>query len=101
MWLGPSPFNYEATQALAAAAHFLEFDGLLVPSARHPSANLIIFMDRDAAASLHVKHADPVDWSAWRKVNLETALGRRSGQLTRSMSAIAAVGFRSLAPLMT
>ena len=60
-------FNYEATQALAAAAHFLEFDGLLVPSARHPSANLIIFMDRDAAASLHVKHADPVDWSAWRK----------------------------------
>ena len=60
-------FNYDATQALAAAAHFLEFDGLLVPSARHPSTNLVLFMDRDTAESLHVKRADPVDWSAWRK----------------------------------
>ena len=60
-------FDYGATQALAAAAHFLEFDGLLVPSARHPSANLVIFMDRDAAASLRVKHTYPVNWSAWRK----------------------------------
>jgi RES domain-containing protein len=60
-------FDYDATQALAAAAHFLEFDGLLVPSARHPSTNLVIFMDRDAATSLHVRHTDPVDWSAWRK----------------------------------
>jgi RES domain-containing protein len=60
-------FNYEATQALAAAAHFLEFDGLLVPSASHRSANLVIFMDRDAAASLHVRQTHPVDWSACRK----------------------------------
>ena len=60
-------FDYDATQALAAAAHFLEFDGLLVPSARHRSTNLVIFMDRDAAASLHVKQTHPVDWSAWRK----------------------------------
>jgi RES domain-containing protein len=60
-------FDYDATQALAAAAHFLEFDGLLVPSARHPSANLVIFMDRDAGASLRVNHSDPVNWSAWRK----------------------------------
>ncbi len=46
-------FDYESTQApMAAAAHFLEFDGLLVPSARHPSTNLVIFMDRDAAGSL-------------------------------------------------
>jgi RES domain-containing protein len=58
-------FDYDATQALTAAAHFLEFDGLLVPSARHRSANLVIFMDRDA--SLHVKQSHPVDWSAWRK----------------------------------
>lgn len=63
-------FDYDATQALAAAAHFLEFDSLLVPSARHPSANLVIFMDRDAATSLHVKQTDPVDWSAWRKSRL-------------------------------
>jgi RES domain-containing protein len=60
-------FDYEATQALAAAAHFLEFDGLLVPSARHPFKNLVIFMDRDAATSLDVKRTERVDWSAWRK----------------------------------
>ncbi len=60
-------FDYKATQALAAAAHFLEFDGLLVPSARHRSSNLVIFMDRDAARSLEVKQTHPVDWSAWRK----------------------------------
>jgi hypothetical protein len=60
-------FDYEATQALAAAAHFLEFDALLVPSARHRTANLVVFMDRDAAASLHLKQTHPADWSAWRR----------------------------------
>jgi RES domain-containing protein len=60
-------FDYEATQALAAAAHFLEFDGLLVPSARHRSSNLVIFMDRDAASSLQIKRTTQVDWSVWRK----------------------------------
>jgi RES domain-containing protein len=60
-------FEYRATQALAAAAHFLEFDGLLVPSARHPSSNLVIFMDRDAAGSLEVKRTERVDWAAWRR----------------------------------
>lgn len=60
-------FDYEATQAVAAAAHFLEFDGLLVPSARHPSHNLIIFMDRGATTSLAVRRTESVDWSAWRR----------------------------------
>ncbi|HLY55115.1 MAG TPA: RES family NAD+ phosphorylase [Stellaceae bacterium] len=59
-------FDYSATQALAAAAHFMEFDGLLVPSARHRSQNLVIFMDRDAAVSLETLRAEPVDWSVWR-----------------------------------
>jgi RES domain-containing protein len=60
-------FDYAATQALAAAAHFLEFDGLLVPSARHRSSNLVIFMDRDAVGSLELKRTQPVNWSVWRK----------------------------------
>jgi RES domain-containing protein len=59
-------FDYESTQALAAAAHFLEFDGLLVPSARHRSSNLVIFMDRDAAGALEVRQSSPVDWTDWR-----------------------------------
>jgi RES domain-containing protein len=60
-------FDYAATQALAAAAHFMEFDGLLVPSARHASSNLVIFMDRDGAASLEVLGRETVDWTAWRR----------------------------------
>jgi hypothetical protein len=59
-------FDYGATQALAAAAHFLEFDGLLAPSARHKSTNLMIFMDRDGATSLETLSTQTVDWSAWR-----------------------------------
>lgn len=59
-------FDYAATQALAAAAHFLEFDGLLVPSARHGSANLVLFMDRGLPGSLEVKSTQGVDWIAWR-----------------------------------
>jgi RES domain-containing protein len=60
-------FDYAATQALAAAAHFMEFDGLLVPSARHSSQNLVVFMDREGAASLKPVKSEPVDWTAWRR----------------------------------
>lgn len=60
-------FDYSATQALAAAAHFLEFDGLLVPSARHSSANLVLFMDRGLPGSLEIKSTGPIDWATWRR----------------------------------
>lgn len=59
-------FDYGACQALAAAAHFMEYDGLLVPSARHECHNLVIFMDRPAAPTLAIKTSEPVDWEAWR-----------------------------------
>jgi hypothetical protein len=59
-------FEYEAIQAIAAAAHFLEFDGLIAPSARHASLNLAIFIDREAARSLVVESTEDVDWAAWR-----------------------------------
>jgi hypothetical protein len=62
-------FDYAATQAISAAAHFLEFDGLIAPSARHACANLMIFLDRlGAEARFEVAHAEPVDWPAWRAV---------------------------------
>lgn len=59
-------FDYGATQALAAAAHFLEFDGLLVPSAQHGSANLVLFMDRVMPGSIEVTSTEAVDWRGWR-----------------------------------
>jgi hypothetical protein len=60
-------FDYQATQALAAAAHFLEFDGLLVPSARAPCSNLVLFQDRiSGSAILEVMKSVEVDWDSWR-----------------------------------
>jgi len=60
-------FDHVATQAIAAAAHFLEFDGLKVPSARAACANLVLFMDRLSGMRLAVRSSEPVDWAAWRK----------------------------------
>jgi hypothetical protein len=61
-------FDYHATQAIAAAAHFLEFDGLLVPSARAPCANLVIFLDKVLpAGKLEVTKSEAVDWVTWRR----------------------------------
>jgi RES domain-containing protein len=62
-------FEYQETQAIAAAAHFLEFDGLLVPSARAPCSNLVVFLDRITPdARLEVVKTDPVDWTDWRRL---------------------------------
>lgn len=59
-------FDYGNTRALAAAAHFLEFDGMIVPSARHKSLNLVIFMDRGSSTALELVKSEPVDWTQWR-----------------------------------
>ncbi len=60
-------FEYSVTQAIAAAACFLEFDGLIVPSARNAALNLVIFTEHlDVGERLSVEGSEPVDWSAWR-----------------------------------
>jgi hypothetical protein len=56
-------FEYEATQAVAAAAHFLGVDGLLVPSARFDCLNAVLFTDRPA--TIAVRESDTADWDAW------------------------------------
>jgi RES domain-containing protein len=62
-------FEYQETQAIAAAAHFLEFDGLLVPSARAPCSKLVVFLDRITPdARLEVVKTEPVDWTDWRRL---------------------------------
>lgn len=61
-------FDYSATQALAAAAHFLEFDGIIVPSARSPALHLVLFLGRMLAEdALLVQETQRVDWESWRK----------------------------------
>ncbi|MCH7794304.1 MAG: RES family NAD+ phosphorylase [Proteobacteria bacterium] len=62
-----SELDYTQTQAIGDATHFLGFDGLIVPSARSESRNLILFMDRlDPNDPLVVTRSEAVDWQAWR-----------------------------------
>jgi hypothetical protein len=63
-------FEYGATQAIAAAAHFLEFDGMLVPSARLACTNLVLFTDRVShTGHIQLVSSEDVDWADWRKRN--------------------------------
>jgi hypothetical protein len=63
-------FEYGPTQAIAAAAHFLEFDGMLVPSARFACSNLVLFIDRAShTGHLQLVSSEDVDWSDWQKKN--------------------------------
>jgi RES domain-containing protein len=58
-------FEYGMTQAIAAAAHFLQFDALIVPSARHTATNLVLFLDQIQTPP-ELKSSEEVDWSQWR-----------------------------------
>jgi len=60
-------FEYDRTQEIASAAHFLEYDGLIVPSARYNCLNAIVFLDRlGANFRLEVANTAPIDWSQWK-----------------------------------
>jgi RES domain-containing protein len=58
-------FEYAATQAIAAAAHFLEFDAMTVPSARYNATNLVVFLDR-IQTSPELLSSEEIDWAKWR-----------------------------------
>ncbi len=59
--------EYPRMQEIGEAAHFLEFDGLVVPSARWTCQNLVVFTDRVPPEALGmVREHGPVDWDAWK-----------------------------------
>lgn len=61
--------TYEKTQAIADAAYFLSFDGLVAPSARWDCMNCVLFTDRLAPADIELIHTEPIaiDWDEWRR----------------------------------
>jgi hypothetical protein len=59
--------DYARTREIGAAAHFVEFDSLLVPSPRWSCLNLVRFLDRLDSDSLAVEEIREVNWSAWRE----------------------------------
>lgn len=63
-----SRINYEISQQVGAAAHLLDFEALIVPSARWDCLNLVLFLDRlDISAQLESSESNPIDLPAWRK----------------------------------
>jgi hypothetical protein len=62
--------EYPRTQEIAEVAHFLDSGGLVIPNARWPCANLVIFCDRvDAIAVEKVRDHGIIDWATWRATN--------------------------------
>jgi RES domain len=58
-------FDYGVTSQISSVANFLEFDAMLVPSARYSCKNLVIFNERPNAMA--IVGSEPVDWDSWRK----------------------------------
>lgn len=60
--------EYTRTQEIAEVAHFLDCDGLVVPSARWTCTNLVLFCDRLGPNAIEVvKDHSIIDWTSWQK----------------------------------
>ena len=57
---------YQRTQAVADAAQFMGFDGLIVPSARWEGLNLVLFVDAVNMDDIEVSGSAEIDWEDWR-----------------------------------
>ena len=56
--------EYPRTQEIGEVAHFLDFDGLIVPSARSDATNVVVFCDKvRSLPEALVKDHGIVDWS--------------------------------------
>jgi RES domain-containing protein len=58
--------EYPRSQDIGEIAHFLEYDGLLVPSARWGCLNAVVFCERAAPEQLELLASHGlVDWNTW------------------------------------
>jgi RES domain-containing protein len=55
--------DYRYLQEIGHAAYFLDFDGIVVPSARFDGQNLVLFSDRLPIDHPKVVNSEPVDWA--------------------------------------
>lgn len=60
--------EYPRSQDIAEAAHFLDFDGLITPSARWECLNVVLFCELlPPEATQAIKDHGLVDWQAWQR----------------------------------
>lgn len=68
--LGPQPLaltDARRSQEIGAAAHLLEYDSLLVPSARWTCANLVLLLEHFDLDQVEVGAPEPINLAAWRE----------------------------------
>ncbi len=71
--------DYLRCRQVGAAAHFLEFDGMIVPSARYAEDNLVLFLDHLAGhGELSLESSSDLDWQEWRLAHPEAAAGPKT-----------------------
>ena len=62
--------DYNQTQLIGDAAAWLERDGLIIPSARWDTDNLVIFTDNIATDNvMTIEASEQVDWQSWARAN--------------------------------
>ncbi len=62
--------EYPRTQEVAEVAHFLDHQGILVPSARWECSNAVLFCDHVRPGAIEVvKGHGLIDWNAWISAN--------------------------------
>lgn len=60
--------EYQHTQEIGAAVSFLGNDGLIVPSARWPCDNLILFPENlSAPANIELISSEAIEWQTWAR----------------------------------
>jgi hypothetical protein len=63
--------EYTRPQEIAEAAHFVGFDGLIVPNARFDCLNAVLFCDRVPPEAVEVvRNHGPIAWTEWRRKSL-------------------------------
>lgn len=61
--------EYPRTQEIGEVAHFLDYDGLIVPNARWPCQNVVLFGDRSPPEHREiVQRHGLIDWKAWEAI---------------------------------
>jgi RES domain-containing protein len=62
--------EYPALQQIGEVAFFYDYQAVIVPSARWPSANVVIMTEHIMATQqLYIVHSEPVDLAAWAVAN--------------------------------
>lgn len=60
--------EYSVTQQIGEAAYFLNMDAIVVPSARFPGQNLVVFLNEKL---IHVRDHGPQDLKSWGVENFK------------------------------